>query len=93
MEIVNTRVDAFDERDASLKLAHQLIAARLNLANGSDPTPVIGTLDEADTLLSGYTGKLPYGVEFSSPAGRTMSNDAAILQDYNHGYLTTGCSP
>jgi hypothetical protein len=74
-------------------LAHQLIGARLNLANGADPAPVSGTVADADTLLGGYTGKLPYAVEFSSPAGQSMLNDAAILKDYNHGELTLGCGP
>jgi hypothetical protein len=93
LEIVNTRVNASGERDASLLLAHQLIAARLNVANGSDPAPVTGTLEDADTLLGGYAGKLPYGVELSSPAGRAMSGDASVLKDYNHGNLTPGCGP
>ncbi len=35
---------------ASLNLAHQLIAARLSIANGSDPTPVSGTLTHADGI-------------------------------------------
>ena len=49
--------------DASLVLAGQLIAAKLNLANGSDPAPVSGTIDDADALLSGFSGKLPYSGE------------------------------
>ena len=57
----------------SLILAHQLIASKLNLANGSDPAPVIGTIDQADALLSRFAGKLPYKVKRSRrPAGRCL---------------------
>lgn len=44
-------------------------AAKLNLANGSDPTPVASTIVDADALLSGFTGKLPYNVKTPSPTG------------------------
>src|SRR5439155_550826 len=37
--------------DASLILARQLIAAKLNIANGSDGTPVSSTTTDADSLL------------------------------------------
>ena len=77
--------------DASLILAHQLIAAKLNIANGSDPEPVRGAITDADGLLGEYTGKLPYGVKPSSPAGRNMTAIAGILDDYNNGRLTPGC--
>ena len=40
--------------DASLVLARHLIAAKLNLANGSDPGPVSSTIAEADALLSEF---------------------------------------
>jgi hypothetical protein len=82
-----------DRPDASVSLARQLIAAKLNLANGSDPAPVMGTIDDADALLSRFSGKLPYHVKRSSPAGRAMSQDAAVLVDYNDGNLTPECSP
>ena len=93
LTIVNTRIGAEGETDASLMLAHQLIAAKLNLANGSDPAPVSSTIDDADALLSRFPGKLPYNVKRSSRPGRAMFNDATVLSDYNHGNLTPGCSP
>src|SRR5262249_42946933 len=40
--------------DASLILADQLIAAKLNIANGSDPAPVSATIADADSLLSQF---------------------------------------
>src|SRR5262249_58464977 len=48
--------------DASLKLADQLIAAKLNIASGSDPTTIGTTVADADRLLALFAGKLPYGV-------------------------------
>src|SRR5262245_8115224 len=62
--------------DASLILAYQLIAAKLNIANGADGTPVTSTITHADSLLSGFSGKLPYQVKPSSTNGQGMVNDA-----------------
>ena len=78
--------------DASLILAKQLIAAKLNIANGSDPTPVSGTITHADNLLSMFSGKLPYNVKPSSIIGQMMVNDANTLDNYNNGLLTPGCA-
>src|SRR5262249_25516106 len=58
--------------DASLKLADQLIAAKLNIANGSDPTTVGTTVADADRLLALFGDKLPYGVSPSSALGQSM---------------------
>jgi YVTN family beta-propeller protein len=79
--------------DASLILAHQLIAAKLNIANGSDPTPISATITDADHLLSGFKGKLPYHVRPSSATGQAMVNDADVLDSYNSGDLTPNCQP
>jgi hypothetical protein len=88
LNILNTPVGG----DASLILADQLIAARLSIANGSDPTPVSGTLTDADSLLSMFSGKLPYNVKPSSATGQMMVSDANTLYNYNNGLLTPGCS-
>jgi hypothetical protein len=53
----------------------------------------MGTIDDADALLSRFSGKLPYHVKRSSSAGRAMSQDTAVLVDYNDGNLTPECSP
>jgi hypothetical protein len=79
--------------DASLILAHQLIAAKLNIANGSDPAPVSATIAGADSLLSGFAGTLPYHVRPSSPTGQAMVDDAVTLDSYNSGQLTPDCAP
>ena len=78
--------------DASTTLAVQLIAAKLNIANGSDPTPIASTITHADNLLSMFSGKLPYHVKPSSSVGQMMVNDGNTLADYNNGNLTPHCS-
>ncbi len=79
--------------DASLKLAYQLIAAKLNISNGSDPAPVSGVITNADNLLSAYSGKLPYSIRSSTVAGKAMTATAAVLDSYNNGLLTPVCIP
>ena len=79
--------------DASVILAYQLIAAKLNIANGSNPTPISATITDADQLLSGFTGKLPYHVRPSSGTGQAMVHAATVLQSYNNGELTPNCTP
>jgi len=79
--------------DASLILAGQLIAAKLNIANGSDPTPVSSTITHADSLFSGFSGKLPHSVRTSLATGQMMVNDANTLDSYNNGLLTPDCTP
>ena len=44
LDLVNTRPRGTNFIDASLTLAHQLIAAKMNVANGSDPAPISGRL-------------------------------------------------
>ena len=67
LTILNTPTGSGTKADASLILADQLIAAKLNIANGADGTPVTSTITNADFLLSGFNGKLPYHVKPSSP--------------------------
>jgi hypothetical protein len=78
--------------DASMILAVQLIAAKLNIAAGSDPTPIVSTITHADSLLSMFSGKLPYHVSPSSMIGQMMVSDGKTLDNYNNGRLTPGCS-
>jgi hypothetical protein len=88
LAILNTPVHG----DASLNLAHQLIAAKLNIAAGSDPTPIMSTITHADSLLAMFSGKLPYNVKSSSTISQMMVSDANTLDNYNNGNLTPGCS-
>jgi hypothetical protein len=78
--------------DATLILAHQLIAAKENIANGSNPLPVATTIEDADGLLGAFSGTLPYQVHPSSEAGRKMTNDANLLDTYNNDHLTPNCT-
>jgi hypothetical protein len=79
-------------RDASIILAYQLIAAKLNIASGADPTPVADAILEADGLLDNYAGPLPYHVRPNTSAGQDMVAVAKILDNYNNGYLTGDCA-
>ena len=85
MNLLNTPVRG----DASLDLAHQLIAALLNIANGTDGTPVQGTIADANNLIG--AGPLPENVPASSPLGQQMTGDANTLNSYNNGQITNGC--
>ncbi len=76
--------------DASVVLAQQMIAARLNIANGVDPTPVGAILEHADALFASFNGKLPYGVKSSTVVGQAMVADAVLLDQFNNG-AATGC--
>jgi hypothetical protein len=84
--------------DASIELAQQLIAAKLNLFNGAprivhtDLTPTGVAImflftNDADFLLG--NGRLPQHVDPASSLGQQMEADAAVLASYNTGALTT----
>lgn len=84
--------------DASINLAHQLIAAELNIHTGSIGFGSVGdqvssTIQAADLLLVPYSGALPYGVSSSSPTGQAMIADANFLESFNNGSLTPSCVP
>jgi len=69
-------------KDATFMLTAQLIGAKLNVANGVDPTSISGTITEADNFLSAH----PLG---SNP--RNADRDYALtlkdaLDDFNNGY-------
>src|SRR5207247_10614810 len=58
--------------DASVILAHQLITAKLNIANGSDPTAIATTVSHESRLIPAFVDKLPYRVRSSSVLGQAM---------------------
>lgn len=77
--------------DASISLAHELIAAKINRVVGLPATPAqIQAITDADALLCSYTGRLPYNVPASSPAGQQMVALATILEAYNNSCHTNG---
>lgn len=70
-----------------IALAHQLIAAKLNIANGADPTAASAAISSADALIGGLVvppiggGSLPP----SATSGLTQT-----LDDYNNGITGPG---
>ncbi len=74
--------------NASRSLAYQLIAAKLNICAGADGTPVAATIADADSLI----GSGVIGGGYSKSVSAQMNADAKILDSYNNGCLTSGCS-
>ena len=71
------------EGDATYILAHQLIAAKLNVANGADFDEIEATIDEADAWLSTH----PLGSDPSDSDREQGIALSEILDNYNNGLL------
>jgi hypothetical protein len=84
LAILSTSVESSVSPDASMFLANELIAAKLNIARGLDPGPVAATIADADRLLSGLNGKLPYHVTPASPGGQKMTDAGKALNAFNN---------
>src|SRR5262249_30025870 len=67
-----------------ISLAHQLIAAKLNIAAGADPTPIQATIAAADVQIGNLIVP-PIGSGFLDPDD-TDAN-AQLLDQYNNGKL------
>jgi len=79
--------------DQSIEMAHQLIAAKFNVLNGTQIATANGSITAADSLLSQFSGKLPYGVPASSTLGAQMVTVAGQLDNFNSdGKAQPGCS-
>lgn len=67
-----------------ISLAHQLIAAKLNVANGADATDVAGAITAADALIGGLvippvgSGSLPNSATSALISTLTSFNEGAI---------------
>ncbi|HSP17315.1 MAG TPA: hypothetical protein VLV78_21405 [Thermoanaerobaculia bacterium] len=71
-----------------IALAHQLIAAKLNIANGANPSAVNATIAAADASI----GALVVGTDFLDP-GVTAAY-TTTLANYNEGAIGPGlCAP
>ena len=68
-------------------LAHQLIAAKLNIANGADPTLVQQTEIDADSMIGGLIVP-PVGTGYLSPSQTSALTDT--LTEYNEGTIGPG---
>ena len=77
--------------DASLALAFELAAAKLNVANGSDPIAVRNALLDSDRLLAEYNTRLPYATGLEGETARLMLDNASVLEFYNSRQLTPNC--
>jgi len=70
-----------------LTLAHQLIAAKLNIASGADGTAIAGAIAAADSLIGGFVVP-PVGSGFVSPAATSALT--TTLMNYNEGATGPG---
>jgi hypothetical protein len=70
-----------------VSLAHHLIAAKLNVANGTDPSCIQQTIADADALIGDLVVP-PVGTGYLAPAEVEALKD--MLEDYNEGRL---CAP
>ena len=70
-----------------IALAHQLIAAKLNVANGADDTAVAGYIAAADALIGGLV--VPPVGSGSLPSSQTSALTEA-LRKYNEGDIGPG---
>lgn len=73
--------------DATYILAHELIAAKLNIASGADPSAVDGAIRDADQWLIVN----PLGSDPEDPARADGIDMAGILAEYNEGALGPRC--
>jgi hypothetical protein len=65
-----------------IALAHQLIAAKLNVANGADPSAIAATIDAADALIGGLVIR-PVGAGSLKPDVTSALTE--VLAQYNEG--------
>ena len=70
-----------------ISLAHQLIAAKLNVENGADPTDAQQAIADADALIGGLIIP-PVGNGFLKPSVTSSLTEA--LTDYNEGATGPG---
>jgi hypothetical protein len=93
LAILSTPIGTGKMADASLLLADELIAAKLNLLNGSNPCPIDSTIEAADSLIGNQLIPITPKITPSSALGQQMIALAATLAHYNNGLLTPGCTP
>jgi len=93
LNILDTSPGSSGGADASLILAHQLIAAKLNLAFGSDPCPIASIIAAADALIDSQPIPIVPKITPNSAVGAQMVALASALDSYNEGLLTPNCAP
>lgn len=70
-----------------ISLAHQLIAAKLNIANGANPSAIADTITAADKLINGLVVP-PIGSGYLAPSATGSLTEK--LDQYNNGYIGPG---
>ncbi len=70
-----------------VSLAHQLIAAKLNIASGADPTDASAAIAAADAVIGGLLIP-PVGAGYIHPS--QTSSLTQTLDDYNNGIIGPG---
>jgi hypothetical protein len=79
--------------NAYYNLAHQYIAAQLNILNGADPSAAQSAFNSATTLFNTYTPAQIAALKGSSPVRKQFVDLAATLDQYNNGLIGPGhCS-
>ena len=68
-------------------LAHQLIAAKRNIANGADPTAAAAAIASADALIGSLIVP-PVGSGYLAPSA--VNSLASTLDKYNNGIIGPG---
>lgn len=88
LSILNTAAG----NDPSRKLAQQLIAAKLNLANNSYASPIASTIIAADNLIGNRAIPIVPAIASNSSQGNQMNALGNTLNAYNNGTLTPNCN-
>lgn len=86
LEVFNTA----PTRNAYYQLAHQFMAATLNVLSGADPSAVSAELSAAEALFNTYT---PAQIATQSPSSHLriqMLTLASTLDNYNNGIIGPG---
>ncbi len=92
LTILNMPVGSGPKADASFILAHQLIPAKLSIANGTiAPVEVLDAIASADALIGNNT--IPMKVKPNTASGKSMVALASLLEQFNSGLLSEGCEP
>jgi hypothetical protein len=70
-----------------ISLSHQLIAAKLNIGSGADPTSIQSSIAAADALIGGLVVP-PVGSGYLAPSTTSALNTA--LTNFNEGSTGPG---
>jgi len=77
--------------NALVILSHQLITAKIDIANGSNPAPIAATITAADAAIDGLNVNTQF-VASGSSLGQQMTALSDTLDSYNNSNLTPTCT-